>query len=177
VEDFSAWEKFLYEWEVLGLSVDCHVMTFLRDELQSQNILSTADLTMVRDGAWVKVAGLVVCPHRPPTRSGRRVLFVSLEDEFGLVDAVLFEPVYQAYGHWVLTQPLVIVEGTAATAWTRVKCDCTARGTLSSHAPPGHQLLSRACGAGLPARVKPAVEPTFPMQRSLIDRPPPNPIQ
>jgi error-prone DNA polymerase len=66
---------------------------------------------MVRDGAWVKLAGLVVCPHRPPTRSGRRVLFVSLEDEFGLVDAVLFEKVYQAYGHWVLTQPMVIVEG------------------------------------------------------------------
>jgi error-prone DNA polymerase len=66
---------------------------------------------MVRDDAWVRVAGLVVCPHRPPTRSGRRVLFVSLEDEFGLVDAVLFEPVYQAYGHWVLTHPVVIVEG------------------------------------------------------------------
>jgi len=110
-EDFTAWEKFWYEWEILGLSVDCHVMTFLRDELQRRNILSTADLTMVRDGAWVKLAGLVVCPHRPPTRSGRRVLFVSLEDEFGLVDAVLFEKVYQAYGHWVLTQPLVIVEG------------------------------------------------------------------
>lgn len=39
------------------------------------------------------------------------MLFACLEDEFGLTDVVLFEPVYQAYGHWMLTQPMVVAEG------------------------------------------------------------------
>lgn len=109
--DFTPWEKFWYEWEILGLSIDCHIMSHLRDHLQQQGILSSYDLKQQRDGTWVSTAGLVVCPHRPPTRSGRRVLFACLEDEFGLTDVVLFEQAYQSYGHWMLTQPLVIVEG------------------------------------------------------------------
>lgn len=111
VEDFTPWEKFLAEWEVLGLTINCHIMSHLRDQLSGQGILSSYELKTLRDGAWVSTAGLVVCPHRPPTRSGRKVLFACLEDEFGLTDVVLFEQVYQSYGHWMLTQPMVVVEG------------------------------------------------------------------
>ncbi len=111
VEDFTPWEKFLFEWDILGLSVDCHIMSYLRDSLRREGILSSADLPSLPDGRKVRVAGLVVSPHRPPTRSGRKVLFFSLEDEFGLVDAVMFENTYQAFGHWVITQPIVVVEG------------------------------------------------------------------
>ena len=111
VADFTPWEKFLYEWRILGLSVDCHVMSHLREAFLCEGVLDSARFAEQRDGARVRAGGLVVCPHRPPTRSGRRVLFFSLEDEFGMVDAVMFERVYQAYGHWVLTQPLVIAEG------------------------------------------------------------------
>lgn len=109
--DLTPWEKFLQEWRILGISVDCHVMSHLREAFTCAGVMDSARFTQQRDGAGVCVGGLVVCPHRPPTRSGRRVLFFCLEDEFGLVDVVMFERVYQAYGHWVLTQPLVIVGG------------------------------------------------------------------
>ncbi len=111
VPDFTPWEKFLLEWQILGLSVDCHVMSHLREAFICEGALDSAQFAQQRDGTWARVGGLVVCPHRPPTRSGRRVLFFSLEDEFGMVDAVMFERAYQAYGHWVLTEPVVIAEG------------------------------------------------------------------
>ncbi|HYG60665.1 MAG TPA: hypothetical protein VD902_21535, partial [Symbiobacteriaceae bacterium] len=53
----------------------------------------------------VKVAGVPVCPHRPPTKSGKVVVFMMLEDETGLVDVTIFEDVYQRYGHLIFTDP------------------------------------------------------------------------
>ncbi|MGB9825533.1 MAG: OB-fold nucleic acid binding domain-containing protein, partial [Desulfofundulus sp.] len=50
-------------------------------------------------GREVKVAGLPIRPHRPPTKSGRTVAFFSVEDETGLIDVTVFEDVYHRYGH------------------------------------------------------------------------------
>ncbi|HOV43899.1 MAG TPA: hypothetical protein PLE01_08355, partial [Syntrophothermus lipocalidus] len=53
----------------------------------------------------------LLCPHRPPTKSGRITVFMSLEDEFGLTDVTVFEDVYQRYGGLIFspqTSPLVV---------------------------------------------------------------------
>jgi len=57
------------------------------------------------------VAGLVIRPHRPPTRSGRTVVFLTLEDETGLLDVTVFESVYQKYGKVIYNNPLLLVTG------------------------------------------------------------------
>lgn len=58
------------------------------------------------------MAGLVIRPHRPPTRSGRTVVFLTLEDEYGLVDVTVFEDVYRKYGRVLYSEPLLLVTGT-----------------------------------------------------------------
>ncbi len=49
----------------------------------------------------MQVCGLLFRPHRPPTRSGRITVFLSLEDEFGLTDVTVFEDIYMQYGHLI----------------------------------------------------------------------------
>jgi len=100
-EDFSSREKQLMEYEVLGLEVEWHYMSFWRDFLAGEGYRTGAELGRLPSGSWVKIAGLPVRPHRPPTRSGRTVVFFSLEDETGLTDVTVFEDVYQRYGHWL----------------------------------------------------------------------------
>jgi error-prone DNA polymerase len=105
VPDFSAAEKYLKEYELLGLMVRGHYMAYAREGLKRQGYLTAAQAKQAERGALVKVAGVAVRPHRPPTKSGKIVVFLSLEDETGLVDLVIFEDVYQRYGHLIFTDP------------------------------------------------------------------------
>ncbi|HEX3031208.1 MAG TPA: OB-fold nucleic acid binding domain-containing protein, partial [Bacillota bacterium] len=61
-------------------------------------LVNSREIAALPKGQVVKVGGLVIRPHRPPTKSGRTVVFMSLEDEFGLVDVTVFEKTYQKYG-------------------------------------------------------------------------------
>ncbi|MEW6447407.1 MAG: DNA polymerase III subunit alpha [Bacillota bacterium] len=97
--DFSPVEKYALEYHILGMDVNRHYMSFRRDELRKEGYLAAGQLRGLRGGTWVKVAGLPVRPHRPPTKSGRIVVFLSLEDETGLIDITVFEDIYQRYGH------------------------------------------------------------------------------
>ncbi|MDI6907826.1 MAG: DNA polymerase III subunit alpha [Thermoanaerobacterales bacterium] len=99
--DFSAAEKRRLEYEVLGIYIHGHPLEERRAELASRGYLSSAGVGRAVDGQRVRVAGLVVRPHRPPTRSGRTVVFFSLEDEYGLADVTVFEDCYRRSG-WVL---------------------------------------------------------------------------
>ena len=59
----------------------------------------------------MKVAGLIIRPHRPPTKSGRTVVFFSLEDETEVLEVTVFESVYQKCGRVIFTQPLLLAIG------------------------------------------------------------------
>ncbi|MEW6182099.1 MAG: DNA polymerase III subunit alpha [Bacillota bacterium] len=99
--DFSPVEKYGLEFQVLGLEVDRHYMSFRRSQLRKEGYLTSDRLRRLPGGTWVKAAGLPLRPHRPPTRSGRIVVFLSLEDETGMTDTTVFEDVYQRYGHLI----------------------------------------------------------------------------
>jgi error-prone DNA polymerase len=105
IADFRPEEKYLKEYELLGLMVRGHYMMYARQRLKEEGYLTAAQAKTAPVGSMVKVAGVVIRPHRPPTRSGRIVVFLSLEDETGLVDVTIFEDVYQRYGHLVFTDP------------------------------------------------------------------------
>jgi len=112
--DFTPEEKHVFEFEILGIDVRRHLMAYWREKLASRGYLSTADLAHVPAGRIVKLAGLPVRPHRPPTKSGRIVVFVSIEDEFGLADVTVFEDCYRESG-WILFAAAagpVAVQGT-----------------------------------------------------------------
>ncbi|MGI9952483.1 DNA polymerase III subunit alpha [Moorellaceae bacterium AZ2] len=99
IEDFSPEEKHVLEYRVLEMDIERHFMSFWREKLSKAGYITAEEALKIPDGRQVKVAGLPVRPHRPPTRSGKTVVFLSLEDETGLLDVTVFEDVYQRYGH------------------------------------------------------------------------------
>ena len=109
IEDFSPLQRWLREYQALGLTARGHIMDFLRPDLP-KGVLTTQAAQNCPTNTQVKVAGLVLTP-RPPTRSGRTVVFLTLEDETGLLDVTVFESVYQKYGKVIYNNPLLLVTG------------------------------------------------------------------
>jgi len=99
--EFSVLEKVSYEYEILGFGVSAHPMEICRDRLRSKGFVSSEELCQVSPGSFVKVGGIPVRPHRPPTKSGKTVVFLSLEDEHGLIDVTCFENVYKKHGQFL----------------------------------------------------------------------------
>ena len=83
------------DYQTTGLSLKAHPVSFLRDWLSDQGCVSATDLAGLRDGRQVKVAGLVLLRQRPGTAKG--VTFVTLEDETGPINLVLFAKVWQRF--------------------------------------------------------------------------------
>jgi len=111
IPDFPPLERFLHSYAVLGLSADTHLMTYCRPRLEEQGVITSEQLQNMPSGKPVKVAGIVIRPHRPPTKSGKTVVFLTLEDEFGLIDVTVFESVYRSYGKELFTQPCLLIKG------------------------------------------------------------------
>jgi len=111
--DFTLEEKMRFEYDLLGFSPEHHLLAYLRPRLAAAGFVTSAGLDRVASGRRVKVAGLPVRPHRPPTRSGRTVVFLSLEDEKGLIDVTVFERIYQVCGRLLFSDPCppLAVEG------------------------------------------------------------------
>lgn len=110
IHDFSPWQRYLNEFQVLQLSATTHIMDFYRTRLKAKNFTNSIKLAELESGR-VQVAGLVIRPHRPPTRSGKVVVFLTLEDEFGLIDVTIFENVYHRYAQVIFNNPLLLITG------------------------------------------------------------------
>ncbi len=106
----SQLETLAWEHETMGLSAGPHLLTLYRPWLQRQGIQSSADLATVPAGRTVRVAGLVVMHQAPPTARGVR--FLTLEDEHGLLNVVVQQPIYERFRPLLRQQPLLIVTGT-----------------------------------------------------------------
>ncbi len=103
--DFSLKEKFVMEYDLLGINSGGHFMQFFREGLAGRGYRSTKEVRSARPGTRVKIAGFPVRPHRPPTKSGKTIVFLSLEDEFGLADVTVFEHIYQRFGKFIFSDP------------------------------------------------------------------------
>ncbi len=98
------------EYGLLGLSTGDHVMALYRPRLKKAGILSSLDLKDCRDKEKARVAGFVVMRQRPPTAKGH--VFLTLEDEFGLVNVIVRPEVYESFRHILRNSSLIIIEGT-----------------------------------------------------------------
>jgi error-prone DNA polymerase len=96
------------EYRVLGLSVLHHPLALLRGQLP-QGMSSSKELEILPDGMKVWLPGLVVCRQRPGTAKG--ITFLLMEDEFGLVNIVVYPDLYEEQRLHVRSTPLLIVEG------------------------------------------------------------------
>lgn len=112
--DFPLPQQLSDEYSLLGVGVSGHWMDLLRPSVQKAGYLAANRVHHVPDGNLVTVAGLAVRPHRPPTKSGKTVVFFTLEDETGFVDVTMFESVYHETGAVLFTPygRLLGVQGT-----------------------------------------------------------------
>jgi error-prone DNA polymerase len=102
-------ERMAWEYELLGLAPGAQVMDLYRDRLQAQGVLTSREVAQRRDGQRVRVAGWPVVRQRPPTAKG--VVFLTLEDEEGLLNLVAQPDVYERYRDALRNAPLLLVEG------------------------------------------------------------------
>ena len=102
-------EHVVNDYRTLRLSLKAHPMSFLRAAIARENILSCADLKRTRDGARVSVAGVVLVRQRPGSAAG--VVFMTIEDETGVANSVIWPKVLERMRKVVMGARLVVVHG------------------------------------------------------------------
>lgn len=102
-------EHVLHDYATTALSVKAHPVSFVREKLQQLHIVTAKELADKRDGDFVKVAGLVLVRQRPGTAGG--VCFMTIEDETGFANLVIFEKLFDTYRKEILQARLIMVEG------------------------------------------------------------------
>ncbi|HEY3413649.1 MAG TPA: DNA polymerase III subunit alpha [Armatimonadota bacterium] len=111
VRDFSPYEKSLKELAVLGFSAGAEPMSFHRRRLEIAGVQTCLSVDGLRDGARVIVAGWRTRAHTPPIKSGKTIVFFTLEDETDTLDITVFPDVYDIYGRTVFSEKMVVVCG------------------------------------------------------------------
>ena len=104
-------ERVRAELEVLGLDASGHVVDFYAPMLDALGVTRARDLLTGRSGREVLVAGVKVATQTPPIRSGRRVVFLTLDDATGPADLTFFEDVQGPYAATVFHSWLLLCRG------------------------------------------------------------------
>jgi len=102
-------EQLTLDYERTGFSASDHPLKLLRPKLARQKVCSSRELMDAPHGRSVKTAGYVICRQRPGTASG--VVFITMEDELGFINLLLWARVFDAYRHVATTSPLLLVQG------------------------------------------------------------------
>lgn len=102
------------DYRTTSLSLKAHPIGFYRPMLQRRGVITAERLATLKDGARVSVAGLVLIRQRPGTAKG--VVFVTLEDETGVANAVVWKDRFEADRNLVMTASFLVVHGRVQRA-------------------------------------------------------------
>ena len=102
-------EHVVQDYEATSLSLKAHPVSFVREKLWMLQITPCNNLSQISDGDPVKVAGLVMVRQRPGTAGG--IVFITIEDETGSANLVVFQKVFEKYRKEILQARLMMVEG------------------------------------------------------------------
>jgi error-prone DNA polymerase len=109
LERMSWEERLTADFQGTGLTVGKHPMAHYRARLAKLKILSAEELRSVENGRQVRVAGCVIARQRPGTAKG--FVFLSIEDESGISNAIISPQLYEQNRLVVSTERFLIVEG------------------------------------------------------------------
>ncbi|RPE45071.1 DNA polymerase III alpha subunit [Streptomyces sp. Ag109_O5-1] len=109
--DLSSAEKLSAELGVLSMDTSRNLMDDHRVFLKELGVVSARQLRETRHGETVLVAGAKAATQTPPIRSGKRVIFTTLDDGTGLVDLAFFDDSHDACAHTVFHSWLLLVRG------------------------------------------------------------------
>nr|WP_231491763.1 error-prone DNA polymerase [Microbulbifer sp. HZ11] len=97
------------DYQSTGLTLREHPVALLRRQKRFNNLVRACDLERRRDGDRIRVLGLVTCRQRPGSAAG--VLFLTLEDETGVINVVLWQQVQERYRKEILSGKILLIEG------------------------------------------------------------------
>jgi error-prone DNA polymerase len=108
-DDLSLFETIAWDYQAAGLSTRGHPLGPLRDQLRQQGLPDAETVSSMRDGRRARYAGMVICRQRPSTARG--VVFMTLEDETGFVNLVVWRDVFASFELIAKTAPFLGVTG------------------------------------------------------------------
>jgi error-prone DNA polymerase len=109
--EMSGPERVRAELEILGLDASGHVIDFYGPLLDALGVTRAKNLLSGRSGREVLVAGVKVATQTPPIRTGRRVVFLTLDDATGPIDLTFFEDAQGPYAATVFHSWLILARG------------------------------------------------------------------
>ena len=102
-------ERLWADYRGTGLTVGRHPMAYRRAEMNALGVTRAGDLARVPDGRIVRIAGSVIVRQRPGTANG--FVFLSMEDETGIMNAIVTPATFDRFKFEVLGEPFLIIDG------------------------------------------------------------------
>ncbi|MFD3657792.1 hypothetical protein [Streptomyces sp. NPDC058620] len=167
LREMNSRERLDAELSVLKIDVSQHLMEHHHRLLREIGATDAAHLKTMHPGQQVLVAGVRASTQTPPIASGKRIIFVTLEDGSGLLDIAFFEDSHAACAHTVFHNGLLLIRGTVEARGPRRTVVGTMAWDLKTlaaarrdHGPQAVlDLLGRHGPAPTPAQPTPAHAP------------------
>ena len=102
-------EHVVVDYQTTGLSLKAHPLSFLRSDYRRRGVLMTQDLARLGHNAHVATAGVVLVRQRPGTAKG--VVFITIEDETGIANCVVWADVMERHRQVLMGSRLLFVQG------------------------------------------------------------------
>ncbi|PKP68451.1 MAG: error-prone DNA polymerase, partial [Alphaproteobacteria bacterium HGW-Alphaproteobacteria-5] len=109
LRQMAAGREVVEDYSHTGLSLRRHPVAFLREELARRRIISCAEAMGSRDRRWLEAAGIVLVRQRPGSAKG--VMFITLEDETGIANLVVWTKVFEQHRRIILSSGMITVKG------------------------------------------------------------------
>ena len=109
LKSMSDGREVVEDYRSLQLSLRAHPLAFLRQELTRRGVKTCADLAGIKDGRHVEVAGIILVRQKPGSAKG--VLFLTIEDETGIANGILWPDRFEAQRRTVMTASMIGMKG------------------------------------------------------------------
>ena len=109
LRELGRWQRLMADYATSGVTVGDHVLAALRGQLTVRKLATSAQLARLPDRCEVAVAGLVIARQKPGTANG--TMFLLFEDEFGTINLVVPQAVYERHRHLARAEPLLLARG------------------------------------------------------------------
>jgi len=109
LRSMTAGSEVVEDYGHIGLSLRSHPVAFLRDDLRRRRIVTCKEAMEARDGRWLEAAGIVLVRQRPGSAKG--VMFITLEDESGIANLVVWPQVFEKHRRIILSAGMFAVRG------------------------------------------------------------------
>lgn len=133
-------DRLVADYEGTGLTIGPHPMALKRADLVVRGVLRAIDLSRVRDGRRVRVAGSVITRQRPGTAKG--FVFLTLEDETGIANIIVRPDLFDRERMAIVSEPFLLIEGTLQNqdGVTSVKAERVQSLPDGAVQPPSHDF-------------------------------------